>query len=515
MRVLAAFVLLIDLVCAAPGFGQAGTLDPTFGSAGISITDINTEDGAMNLAIQADDRIVVAGFTNEEAPNYGIVLRYLPDGLPDPGFNGNGRVVIPVMDNAVEDVTVVNDSEIVACGTGSQHAFTLAKLRSNGTMETTFGDNGIVLVPFSGYNAVSIAITAQPDGRIVAAGWDQATMGSDLALFRCLPNGSPDPEFGNNGQVTLTIDSYTSILDVLVQPDGKILAGGYMTGMDNFSDGVIARFTPEGDPDTTFGINGVARFNPTNGIEEFYGLALQEDGGIVAVGFTDSIADYLVMRVGPDGTLDPSFGGDGIVFTNFINEAFDRSTAVMIQPDGRIVVSGTTQEPGGIGQRFSIARYDADGSLDNSFNGNGRNIIYSGAVNWGGTGIAMQSNGRLVAVGGRANGPQLPQDILLYGIRSDLSVGIDDPFSDTNVPFAYPNPTGDACSVHVSLTEPEHVTLRLVDAMGREQLPLLDLGILPAGELRLAVDVHSIANGAYVLLVQQGGLVTPVKVVIR
>jgi uncharacterized delta-60 repeat protein len=490
---------------------QPGTPDQSFGSFSLTVTDLSAYEDAWRMAIQPDDRIVVVGMS-EIGSAQGLILRYEPNGPLDQNFGTGGYVALEEM--TAEDVALESGGNILVCGAGSPPGFRVMRFLPNGTVDEAFGDQGITLMPFPSGNSVAVCITVHPDGRIITGGWATTSNGADLALFRCMPDGLPDPSFGDNGRVTATIDDYTFVHDVLVQPDGRIVACGYTSASNNVTDIVLARFLENGDPDASFGINGVARFNATNANEEAYTMALQTDGRLVVVGVTDVEQDYLVIRAMPDGTLDPSFDGDGIAITDIDNDSEDAPFGVAIQPDERILVSGYSNFQG-TGSAFSIARYMPDGTLDAGFSGDGRNTILSGLLNWGGSGLGLQSNGRIIAVGGRVIGVQQDQDILIYGIRSGLTIGIDEQLTSSLAASIRPNPVEDQCMVDLALQRNERVTLRIVDVTGREQMPVIDLGLLPVGEQRFSLDLRSLASGAYILLVGQGPSVTSLQLLKR
>ena len=179
----------------------------------------------------------------------------------------------------------------------------------------------------------------------------------------------------------------------------------------------------------------------------------------------------------------------------------------MVQPDQRIVVTGVTSSS------FAIARYMPDGSLDASFSNDGMNAV---SIEWGcvgGTGVGMQSNGRIIAVGRRWIAKD--EDIVVYGFMSGMNVGINEPLASSGMTTLRPNPVDGSCVVDLKLEQGERINIRLVDATGRDQLPTKDLGWLSPGEHRCALDLSALATGTYILLVSRGGTVSTTKVLKR
>ncbi len=506
MKPFAPPALVFGLLVPTSGIAQnPGELDPTFATDGIAITDINdTYEDAWNMVVQPDDRIVVSGMSDEGSLRW-VILRYLPDGEPDPSFNGNGYVVLPTFDAHSESVALQSDGKIVACG-GGPGTFALARLNTDGSIDQTFADDGVLLASLDTNEGHCTSIAVDGEDRIVAAGWASTDGGSDLAIFRCLADGSPDPAFGTNGWVTATLAEFTFVWDMALQPDGKILVcGGTYT--DNVPDIFVARFTEQGDPDPSFGTDGVSIWDATNDYDEAMAVAVQADGAIVLTATTSAAQDFLVLRMRANGTPDPTFDSDGIVLTDIDDDSNDASYGIMVQPDQRIVVTGVTSSS------FAIARYMPDGSLDASFSNDGMNAV---SIEWGcvgGTGVGMQSNGRIIAVGRRWIAKD--EDIVVYGFMSGMNVGINEPLASSGMTTLRPNPVDGSCVVDLKLEQGERINIRLVDATGRDQLPTKDLGWLSPGEHRCALDLSALATGTYILLVSRGGTVSTTKVLKR
>jgi uncharacterized delta-60 repeat protein len=224
--------------------------------------------------------------------------------------------------------------------------------------------------------------------------------------------GSLDPTFGTGGLVTTAIGPHNASAEaVVVQSDGKIVAGGVGWDAGGNEDFTLARYNPNGSLDTTFGKNGVVQtvINKT-GRAYITGLALQSDGKIVAVGpafvkitslFGDSA--FAVACYNTDGSLDTTFGGGknptGIVLTN-LGPSQDTPGAVAIQGDGKIVVAGTGQPSGG-GQEFAVVRYNTNGTPDTTFGPGQNGIVWTqiGTTSSQLYGLALQGDGKIVVTG--------------------------------------------------------------------------------------------------------------------
>jgi len=327
-----------------------GSLDATFSDAGMVTTAIGGgRDEAQSVAIQENGRIVVAG---TDSWRRFAVVRYRPDGELDSSF-GDGGIVrtnfAPGQDMAW-DVAIQSDGKIVAVGAAGygQEGFRLARYRRDGSLDPAFGDGGKVMTRYGG--GVARAVAIQPDGRIVVAGYN-----TSLALARYLPDGRLDRTFAGDGRVDPGRIGEPWPLAVALQPDGRIVVAG---GYDIFRVGLV-RFSLHGQRDRTFGGDGVVVTNMGPGEQALGGLVVQPDGKIVAVGyvgpheFTDAVVSHFVLlRCRRDGSLDPTFGGDGKVKT-FFGDGGSGAAGVALQPDGRIVVVGQSDAP----QAFALARY--------------------------------------------------------------------------------------------------------------------------------------------------------------
>lgn len=223
--------------------------------------------------------------------------------------------------------------------------------------------------------------------------------------------GDRDRSFGNAGIVTAQFDTSNHVLkSIAVQTDGRIVAGGECSpSVANQRDFCIARFMPNGTPDTTFGSGGKITVNlGTNG-DFLEKLLIQTDGKILAIGYKDDgnlinpKNEFMVIRYNADGTPDSSFGGgDGIVTTSFGNQR-ERALDAVLQPDGKLVVSGTGSLTGApAGSTFGVARYNTDGSLDTSFDSDGF-VVVEGLIFGLARSILLQPDGKIVLAGDYGN----------------------------------------------------------------------------------------------------------------
>ncbi len=282
---------------------------------------------------------------------------------------------------------VVAGGTYVWRGDGDENFAAIAVVRYNPdlSLDTSFSQDGklttdIDAARYAGASDVMI----QADGKILVAGSTGRSPSGDFVLVRYRADGSLDPSFGTGGIVTTDFGVYERVNAAALQPDGKIVVLGESidTGASESPWSLaLARYRTDGSLDPSFSGDGMLTLNVGDSVNG-EALALQDDGKVLVGG------GHHLLRLRPDGSLDPSFGADGVVF----DDAHD-IRGLGIQSDGRIVSAGHNGQ-------FAFARYLADGTLDWSFGIAGRKSIdfgeYGGALN----GIAIQpANGDIVAVG--------------------------------------------------------------------------------------------------------------------
>ena len=341
----------------ATAHAAAGDLDPSFNSTGIVTTATGVSDSAYFVTLQADGKIVCAGNL--------FVGRYNADGSLDTSFNTTGKIIMTSGANSL--AIQPGDHKILAVGSYWSNGyswFALARFNTNGTPDTSFGTNGLVktyLTPsyVSGANSVAI----QADGQIVIAGTNTNSSGpvTSFALARYNKlNGTLDTTFNPNGVdqyhsfpgavVTAIGTSDDEANSVAIQSDGKVVAAGFSyTGTHKVF--ALARYNPNGSLDTTFNPNsangpfpGVVTTTIGSVDDEIRSVAIQPDGKIVAAGISNNGAQkvFAMVRYNTDGSRDTGFGSNGIV-TTVIGPLDDEVNSVAIQPDGKIVAAGSTE----------------------------------------------------------------------------------------------------------------------------------------------------------------------------
>ena len=406
------FFIVVFLIAAAGVFAAPGNLDPTFNGNGVVRSNIfYSGTGAVEfrtLAIQPDGKILAVGYVDAGAnsiDSHSIVLRCNADGTIDTTFGTNGRADLyypdyPIRGRVASAMELQPDGKIVLAITErptTEPAWLCGatRLNADGSVDTGFGVNGLVSTPTPGNWCYVKNIKVQNDGKIVVGGtaFDQSIGTAHLAVIRYDANGVADTTFGANGLMFDPRGSYQDLHDVLLQPDQKIIVTGgtLVEGADQ----LVARYNADGTRDTTFGSDGLFAFPGQNNLAGNRSAALQPDGRIIVAGaILGSGAHgpgFYMNRVNPNGTLDTTFGANGYVVTQEVDRKVRESTAIVLQPDGKIIIGGSMlydiDSPNHYAD-FSTGRYSADGVLEQNTSGKfmrrGESILSSA---WGDNGI--------------------------------------------------------------------------------------------------------------------------------
>lgn len=354
----------------------------------------------------------------------------------DPTFGVGGLALAGLTDvyGSVSSPVVQPDGKILICDTRSDNGtsgddFVVARFNANGTLDTSFNFNGLVTIDFDGGAGWDdcAGIALQSDGKIVVAGstYSPTPNGIDFAVARLNVDGTLDPTFGTGtGKVRIGFDLAGGQSDqahaVAIQADGKIVVAGSAETASNGTDFAAVRLLPDGSRDTAFNLTGKVTFGfdfpGSSRNDAAFAVAIDGSGRIVLGGIADRSntwppsQDFALARLLPNGQLDPNFNADGRVTVAFDLGASgdDQLSAMMIQPDGRIVVAGAadTSPTSTPNYDMAIARVLPNGALDNGFGIGGRTLVafdrFASSYN-GVLGVARQDDGKLILAGAAAD----------------------------------------------------------------------------------------------------------------
>jgi uncharacterized delta-60 repeat protein len=421
--------LLVAAAAAAPG-----KLDPGFGSGGVVVTATAPDAGAdfqNGLAIQRDGRILVGGSSDlgAAAGHQWRISRYTAKGELDSSFGTGGTVTTGMssaagVDEHVWNLTLDRDGKIVAAGEAVTASggfdVALARFNADGTVDTSFGTAGKVTTAIGPGSRRDRAhdVAVLDDGKIVVAGFADLGPGAgrrNFMLARYNPDGTLDGTFGGGGIVITRVapgdnNDLVTTNGLTIDDAGRFVLSGQANmgagaGGVNFA---LARYNPDGTLDGSFGSGGIVTtaVAPGDNFDTAASVAIDPAGKIVAGGDAESagfVFDWALARYNPDGTLDNSFGAGGKVTTNGgPGNSDDDLEELVIQSTGKILVGGSVAPTAiTVDSDFAVARYNPDGTLDGSFGSGGIVKTNTGAGNGSDEiyEIALVSDAKLIVSG--------------------------------------------------------------------------------------------------------------------
>jgi uncharacterized delta-60 repeat protein len=389
-----------------------------------------------------DGKIVAAGYTTVvtghrrfNIDDYeSVVTRYNLDGTPDTSFGNGGQVLDTI--SIARAVAVQKDGKVLVAGavmagdgtiplpSPGANSLALARLNPDGSLDTSFGNGGVVTVSFAaGSDTFGETVAAQPDGKIIVAGGNTAYSSKNktsngansIVLVRFSTDGSLDTNFGTGGKVLATVPTYVGGASLGVDPMGMALdpVTGRIAveGPDPNSKEMVTCFKSDGTLDTTFGGTG---FESMPALSSRPGIAIEPSSHQIVIAGQGTGRETLV-RLNADGSPDVSFGAGGTAATNLVD--FGVTQTLILQPDGHILL-GMAGDGGGAGGVMEVARFDPAGNLDTSFGENGLAHTpygpgFQSTVEF--AGMAVEPDGRIVILGdGLVNQPYIEFDLARF-----------------------------------------------------------------------------------------------------
>ena len=402
--------IIASLLFSSPSATAADvSLDTSFDTDGKVTTAIGaSNDLAYSMVLQSDGKIVVAGYSVIGGNADFALARYNTNGSLDTSFDTDGKLTTDFGGggDVASSMVLQSDGKIVVAGysaIGVNYDFALARYNTDGSLDTSFGTEGKVTTDFGASDDLASSMILQSDGKIVVAGYAfieaNANFVANFALARYNNNGSLDTSFGTEGKVTTAIGGGGDLASSMVlQSDGKIVVAGYsVIGAITSTHFALARYNTDGSLDTSFGTEGKLTTDFGASDDPAYSVILQSDGKIVVAGYSviGGNADFALARYNTNGSLDTSFDTDGKL-TTAIGASGDGASSMILQSDGKIVVAGYSAIGGNYD--FALARYNTDGSLDTSFDTDGK---VTTAIGFGdvASSMVLQSDGKIVVAG--------------------------------------------------------------------------------------------------------------------
>ncbi len=372
----------------------AGSLDPTFGTGGKVITSItNGSDKANGVVIQTDGKILVAGNSSSSVTGKDFVfVRYKSDGSLDNTFGNSGITTTDIQlgsDDVANSISIQPDGKIVLAGytnNGSDKNAAIVRYKIDGTPDSTFGTNGIVITDFDNSQSDEIRVVKihSLSGKIIVGGSTQInTTHAKPVVARYLSNGTIDSTFNTTGIRLLWITALDyqylfSLEDLIVQSNGKISAIGWrdFPTLAYDDDYWACRINSDGSMDNTFSTDGVNTYNGSfNGSDNGYSMLLKPNNNFIGVGggaINSIYTDFTLFELNSDGT-----SGSVSNSTDFGALSEDIAYGLAEDINGKFVSGGSAGSS--TARSFAITRVSPGGSNDNSFDSDGKTTTTFGA----------------------------------------------------------------------------------------------------------------------------------------
>ena len=433
-----------------------GDLDLSFagGAGAIASLPIGSggHDNLTAMALQADGKIVLAGYCSGPTSQDFCVARINADGTLDTSFvgplgNGGGKFLLDISNgsDAPSAVAIQPDGKIIlagSCHNGANSDFCIARLNPNGSRDSTFNGpggagNGFVMLPIGFSSDFATAMALQPDGRIVLVGYCYVNNQADFCAARLHVDGSLDASFTGPsgtgaGKIAFSVGSANDYAQaVALQADGMIVIAGYCVGAMEDNDFCVVRLDRFGAFDTTFdgpsgNSNGKFLLPVGTSDDNARALLIQPDGKIVVAGnclVSGSNYDFCAARLNSDGSLDAAFDGpsgasNGKFLLPITAAKSDSAAALAQQPDGKLLIAGHCDNAANAD--FCVTRLHLDGSLDVSFDGpggtgNGKFLLPIGSSDDIATAMLLQADGKIILAGDCYSGASRFCIARLYG----------------------------------------------------------------------------------------------------
>lgn len=423
--VLGASLIAVAVGAPGPALAQAprpGSAITSFGASGIASAGSGVR--LLGTAVQSDGKVVAVGESGLPSAVDLELARFTVSGALDTTFGSGGIVHGPAIAGLLgtgslgRGVAIQPDGKIVVVGTSTvpdgsaTTGILIERFNSNGSVDSSFGTGGAV-TSLAGSLGDGNGVAIQPNGQIVATGSANAagsggTSTPRVAVVRVNGNGSLDPSFGSGGASVLDFGSFSTALAVALQSDGKIVIGGSQSPGLQVQNALIARLTPSGAADPSFGTGGAYAHQYAVGAASstFDALAIQSNGSIVAAGSAtqgNTGANAIVARFTTAGTPDGSLGGGGVVAQpsasgTVIGGTIPGVTGVGLARNGDIIAGGTVAQAGF--SHIAVWAFTPTGALDSGFGTAGTMATSLGATTSGtGNSLAIGPTGQIVVAG--------------------------------------------------------------------------------------------------------------------
>jgi uncharacterized delta-60 repeat protein len=367
-----------------------GTLDSTFSDDGKLIFPIGvSDDQARSVTLDENGKLLIAGLSYN-GKNYDFsAARVNDDGNLDSTFDEDGKVMIH--SNGIDEaksMVIDSDGKVLAAGfsyTGSDNDFSIVRLNADGSLDKTFNHSGKLTIPVGDGDDVANCIALDASGKILVAGRSVHDGQGTFSIVRLLTDGIIDTLFDADGKLSVAVGNYDDGATAMsVDSFGRILMVGISDG--HFS---LLRLNSDGSLDNAFDGDGKKELTEGYSAMEIC-MAIDADGKILMAGRSQACSghecgwqNFQIFRINTDGSYDSTFEGNGKLMLPFddpqVKYYINVTKSIDIDSTGKIILMGSTAREDNIWSNdhwgFGITRLNPDGSLDTTFNTNGKPLI--------------------------------------------------------------------------------------------------------------------------------------------
>ncbi|MCZ2247168.1 MAG: T9SS type A sorting domain-containing protein [Bacteroidia bacterium] len=443
------FKYILLLLSTSASFAQIdGQIDSTFGINGVAFSNFSMGASGTSIGIDNQQNIFAVGQISTSNQYDFAAVKFNNQGIIDTTFATNGKFTVGFgIDDFCNSIAIQTDDKIIMGGYSSNWdgfninsfftQFSLIRILNNGTVDSTFGFNGKFELDMNPIDCGAVAIALQSDGKIIAVGKYNNGSSLQVIAIRITTNGMLDTNFANNGIFRTQIDTLVKDDETtccVIQPDNKIVIGCYTNDqpLQGKVFGLI-RLTENGFIDLNFGISGFVKTDiPLFANDYPKSVKVQSDGKILLAGATQNSKVMVICRYNADGTLDNSFGNQGIDTLN-ISSGKDLIRDFLVLEDNKIILVGESNN------NACILRLNQFGKIDSTFNGTGINT-YGNSANEGFYNVHLMSSNKIVTAAYAKDSNQLFQ-LSVASYNSILFNGINTSESNLEYLAIYPNPS--------------------------------------------------------------------------
>lgn len=508
-------------------YAQDGILDNTFGSNGIIITDVSPglDDIGYSVIVKDNGKFIITGYAVNDNGNKDFTLvQYNQDGVIDSSFGDNGIVLLDI--NGTNDYAfasaIQSDGKIITVGytTNTDSDIAIIRFNSDGSIDNSYANNGIFIYDYGFGNDEGWAIIISSDGNaFVGCKITNESLEDDYAVLKITEEGILDNSFGNNGITVTDIGGTDAIRDIKLQSDGKILITGTSSDdVGGFYDKTLIRYNVNGDLDSSFNSNGIIFTSFEDGGDDGgYSISIKTDGKIIVCGSSSvGIGDdnFALAQYNSDGSIDASFGTGGVTITDF-GSSYDLCYSSLIQNNGKIILGGFVINGTTFNWDFGIVRYNTDGSIDTGFGTNGFIItdLNNGSIDVGSS-LAFQSDDKLLLAGkSKAIEDSYNFSVARYVI--DNSIGIEEKQLSSSDFILYPNPATNHIKIYGNSYINQIVKIEIFSINEAKKIKTYQDYYLTTYRESQYLSVDDLSPGIYIIKISNSDFEKHLKLIIQ